>query len=339
MSTYRAIQVTGARNFSLVERELVEPGRGQVRIRVEACGVCHSDAVGVEGMRPDPSAPVVPGHEIVGVIDAVGEGIEDWRAGDRVGVGYLAGYCGTCERCRRGDFVTCSRQPAMGSDLDGGYAESVIALASGLVRVPDGLSAIEAAPLLCAGLTTFMGLRLVDAAPGRLVAVQGIGGLGHLAVQYAARQGYRVAAIARGAGKAELALRLGADHYIDSASEDPGEALQALGGAAAVIATASNAPSMSPLIAGLSPRGRLVVLGVDVQDPIAVDTVTLTFGGREVIGSITGKPVDNEDNLAFALHRDVRPMVEVMPLADAPKAYEHMMSGNARFRVVLDTTA
>jgi propanol-preferring alcohol dehydrogenase len=339
MTTYRAMQVTGARNFELVERELREPARGQVRIRVEACGVCHSDVLGVEGMRADPSAPVVPGHEIVGVIDAVGEGISTWQIGDRVGVGFLAGHCGECERCRRGDFVTCTNQPTMGSDLDGGYAESVIALANGLVRIPDGLSAVEAAPLLCAGLTTYMGLRFADTAPGALIAVQGIGGLGHLGIQYAARQGYRVAAIARGTQKAELATRLGAHHYIDSGAEDPGEALQALGGAAAVIATASNAPSMSPLVAGLSPRGRLVVVGVDVQEPISVNTAALTFGGRQIIGSLTGKPVDNEDNLAFALRNDVRPMTEVLPLSEASKAYERMMSGNARFRVVLDTTA
>ncbi|MEU3186669.1 alcohol dehydrogenase catalytic domain-containing protein [Streptomyces sp. NPDC006923] len=333
------MQVTGARNFSLVERELVDPGRGQVRIRVEACGVCYSDGLGVEGLRADPSTPVVPGHEIVGVIDAVGEAISNWKVGDRVGVGFLAGHCGECERCRRGDFVTCSRQPAMGSDRDGGYAESVIAQANGLVRIPDGLSAVEAAPLLCAGLTAYMGLRLVDAAPGGLVAVQGIGGLGHLAVQYAAKQGFRVAAIARGGGKTDLALKLGAHHYIDSENLDPGEALQALGGATAVIATASDAPSMSPLLAGLNPRGRLVVLGIDVAASISVNTVTLAFGGRQVIGSLTGKPIDNEDNLAFALHSDVRPMTEVLPLADAPKAYEHMRSGRARFRVVLDTTA
>jgi propanol-preferring alcohol dehydrogenase len=338
MSTYRAFEVTGSRNFALVERELVEPLPGQVRIRVEACGVCHTDVLAVEGLRADPFAPIVPGHEIVGVIDAVGAGVNAWRVGERVGVGFLAGHCGECEFCRRGDFVNCAAQDQTGTTVDGGYAEVAYAKASGLVRIPDGMDSIEAAPLLCAGLTTFGALRQVDARPGALVAVQGIGGLGHLGLQYANKLGFRVAAIARGTDKAELAAKLGAAHYIDSASEDPGAALQKLGGAAAIVATAASGASMTPLVAGLAPRGHLVVVGA-AQDPISVQTTELIFGTRTISGSVTGSSIENEDNLAFSLARGVHPMNEVLPLADAPKAYEHMMSGQARFRVVLDMTS
>jgi propanol-preferring alcohol dehydrogenase len=335
MSTYRAFEVTGSRKFELVEREMPEPLPGHVRLRVEACGVCHSDVLAVEGMRPDPSSPVVPGHEVVGVIDAVGPGVTTWRVGERVGVGFLNGHCGVCDFCRRGDFVNCEDQPQTGSDVDGGYAEVVVARASGLVRIPEGMSPIDAAPLLCAGLTVFSALQQIDSAPGALVAVQGIGGLGHLGVQYANKLGFRVAAIARGTGKAELAKRLGADYYIDSSAEDAGEALRALGGAAAVVATAASGASMSPLVSGLAPRGRMVVVGA-APDPIQVQTIDLIFGTRTVSGSLTGSSIDNEDNLRFAEARDVRPMIEVMPLAQAPQAYERMMSGEARFRIVLN---
>ncbi|GHH83681.1 alcohol dehydrogenase [Streptomyces sulfonofaciens] len=338
MPTYRAIEVTGTRNFSWVERELGEPGPGHVRLKVLACGVCHSDVLAVEGMRPDPSTPAVPGHEIVGVVDAVGPGVGSWRVGDRVGVGFLGGHCGECEYCRRGDFVNCEDQPWMGGGLDGGYAEYVLARGSGLVRIPEGLPATEAAPLLCAGLTTFTALRGIDGAPGSLVAVQGIGGLGHLAVQYAVQLGFRVAAIARGGEKAELAGKLGADHYIDSTAEDPGEALRALGGAVGVVATAASGASMSPLVPGLKPRGRLMVVGA-APDPLSVLTSDLIFGTRSISGSLTGSSIDNEDNLRFAAARGVRPLTEVMALSEAPKAYAHMMSGQARFRVVLDTAA
>lgn len=335
MPTYRAFEVTGSRNFQLVDRELVEPLPGHVRLRVEACGVCHSDVVGVEGMREDPSSPIVPGHEIVGVIDAVGAGVKTWKAGQRVGVGFLAGHCGECEFCRRGDFVNCADQAQTGTTVDGGYAEFAYAKASGLVRIPDGMSAIEAAPLLCAGLTTFTALRQIENRPGALVAVQGIGGLGHLGLQYAKKLGFRVAAIARGTDKAELAKKLGADHYIDSAAEDPGAALQKLGGALAIVATAASGASMSPLIPGLAPRGRMVVVGA-APDPLSVQTMDLIFGTRAVGGSLTGSSIDNEDNLGFSLAQGIHPMTEVLPLSDAPKAYEHMMSGKARFRVVLE---
>jgi propanol-preferring alcohol dehydrogenase len=335
MSTYRAFEVTGARNFELVTREVPEPPPGHVRLRVESCGVCHSDVLAVEGLRADPSRPVVPGHEVVGVIDAVGEGVGAWRIGDRVGVGFLNGHCGECTPCRRGDFVNCLDQPQTGTTTDGGYAEVLIARSSGLVRVPDGMSPVEVAPLLCAGLTTFTALRRLDARPGALVAVQGIGGLGHLGLQYAARLGYRVAAIARGREKEKLAVELGASHYIDSSAEDPAAALQKLGGADAVIATAASGASMTPLVPGLAPRGNLVVVGV-APDPVSVSTADLVLGSRTVTGSLTGHSIENEDNLEFSNRFGIRPMVETMSLEQAPEAYERMMSGEARFRVVLD---
>ncbi len=336
MATYRAYEVTGKRNFRLVERELVAPPAGQVRIRVEANGVCHSDMLAVEGLRADPSVPVVPGHELVGVIDAIGDGVKVWQVGDRVGVGFLGGHCGVCDFCRRGDFVNCTDQPVTGAAVDGGYAEVAYARASGLARVPEGLSPVDAGPLLCAGITTFQALSQIDARPGALVAVQGIGGLGHLAVQQANKMGYQVAAIARGTDKAELATKLGAHHYIDAKAEDPGAALKRLGGAAAIIATAASGSSMSPLVPGLAPRGQLLVVGASA-DPITVQTSDLIFGTRSLTGSLTGSAIENEDNLAFSLAQGIRPMVEVLPLSEAPKAYEHMMSGAARFRVVLDT--
>ncbi|HEY3708005.1 MAG TPA: alcohol dehydrogenase catalytic domain-containing protein [Amycolatopsis sp.] len=338
MTTYRAFEVTGSRRFRLVERELAEPLPGQVRVKVEYCGVCHSDVLGVEGLRAHPEQPVVPGHEIVGVIDAVGAGVRAWQVGERVGIGFLAGHCGECEHCRRGDFVNCADQPQTGSDVDGGYAEYAYARTSGLARVPEGLSSVDAAPLLCAGLTTYSALGQIDARPGSLVAVQGIGGLGHLGVQYAKALGYRVAAIARGTDKAALAAKLGADHYIDSSAEDPGPALQALGGAAAIVATAASGASMSPLAAGLAPRGRLIVVGA-AADPIEVQTSDLIFGTRTVSGSLTGSSIENEDSLAFAKARGIHPMTEVLPFAEAPQAYERMLSGQARFRVVLELGA
>ena len=335
MSTYRAYQVTRQRQFELVERDVVDPQPGHARVRVLSCGVCHSDVLGVEGVRPDPSVPMVPGHEIVGVVDAVGAGVTAWNPGDRVGLGFLGGHCGECTYCRRGDFVNCTNQPQPGTDTDGGYAEMVYARSSGLVRVPDALNPLEAAPLLCAGITTFNALRNADAPLGALVAVQGIGGLGHIGIQQAKQLGYRTVAIARGSEKAELAISLGADEYIDSAAVDPGAALQDLGGAAVIVATAASGASMSPLVAGLVPRGQLVVVGA-AEDPISVQTSDLIFGGRSIVGSLTGSSIENEDNLAFSVAHGIRPMVEVMSLDDAPKAYERMMSGAARFRVVLD---
>lgn len=338
MSTYRAFTVTGSQQFELTTREVVAPLPGQVRLRVETCGVCHSDVVAVEGLRANPEHPVVPGHEIVGVIDAVGDGVKAWRVGDRVGVGYLGGHCGECEFCRRGDFVNCTDQDQVGTTMDGGYAEVAYARASGLVRIPDGMTSIEAAPLLCAGITTFSALQQITGRPGALVAIQGIGGLGHLGVQYASKLGYRVVAIARGTEKAALAAELGADHYIDSSAENPGEALQKLGGAAAIVATAASGASMSPLVAGLAPRGQLIVVGA-APDPISVETVELIFGTRTISGSLTGTSIENEDNLVFAASNGIHPMNEVLPFTEAPKAYARMLSGEARFRVVLDMAA
>jgi propanol-preferring alcohol dehydrogenase len=338
MSTYRAFEATGVHNLRLVERELVDPAPGQVRLRVEACGVCHTDALAIEGLRADPTQPLVPGHEIVGVIDAVGAGVTAWQPGDRVGVGFLNGHCGECEPCRRGDFVNCLNQPQTGTTTDGGYAEVAYARASGLVRIPDGLSAIDAAPLLCAGLTTFTALQRGHARAGSLVAVQGIGGLGHLALQYARSLGYRVAAVARGEEKEALARKLGADEYIDSTAVDPGEALRELGGASIIVATASSGASMNPLVRGLAPNGTLVVVGA-APDPLTVSTPDLIFGNHSIVGSLTGSSIENEDNLAFSLAHDVRPSVEVVPFAQAMEGYERMLSGKARFRVVLDTAA
>jgi propanol-preferring alcohol dehydrogenase len=338
MTTFQALQVTGEHNFLLVDRELVDPEPGHVRIRIEACGVCHSDVLAVEGLRADPSAPIVPGHEIVGVIDAVGAGVHAWHVGERVGVGYLGGQCNECDPCRRGDFVNCENQPTTGTTVDGGYAEYAYARVSGLVRVPEGLSSVDAAPLLCAGLTVLSALRKAGAYPGALVAVQGIGGLGHLAVQYAKHLGFEVAAIARDTGKEALARQLGADHYIDSKIVDPGVALAELGGAVAIVATAADGASMSPLIPGLAPNGKLMVVGAG-GDPIAVHTPDLLFGTRAVIGTLTGSAIENEDNLKFSLRNGVRPMIEVVPWQEAPTAYAKMMAGQARFRMVLDMTA
>jgi alcohol dehydrogenase, propanol-preferring len=338
MATYQAFEVTGKRNFRLVERELVDPAPNHVRLRVEYSGICGTDVFVVEGYRPGAEQPTVPGHEIVGVIDAVGPGVHNWQVGDRVGVGFLAGHCWECDFCRRGDFVNCSNQLQTGTSFDGGYAEVAYARASGLVRIPDGLPAEEAAPLLCAGLTMYTAVQQVVAHPGALVAVQGIGGLGHLALQYARNLGYRVVAIARGAEKGKLARELGAQHYIDSTESDVTAALQELGGASAIIATASSGSSMSPLVGGLAPRGKLIVVGA-AADPIEVSTPELLFGTRTIQGVLTGTPIENEDNLAFSAANGVRPRIELFPLSEAPKAYEHMLAGKARFRVILNAAA
>jgi propanol-preferring alcohol dehydrogenase len=334
VETYRAVQVTEPGRLALAELPLPTPGPGQVRVRVEACGVCHTDAVTVEGMMPV-DFPRVPGHEVVGRIDAVGDGVTDWAVGRRVGVGYLGGHCGQCARCRRGDFVNCLDQPLTGMHVDGGYAEALVVRESGLVAIPDELDSVEAAPLLCAGLTTFNALRNSGARAGDLVAVLGIGGLGHLGVQYARRMGFRVVAIARGAEKEALALELGAHLYIDSVAQDAAAELTKLGGARLILATASSAPAMSALIPGLAPGGELLVVGADAE-PVRVATTDLLFGERSVRGALTGSSADNEDTLAFSVLQDVRARIEVVPLAEAPAAYARMMSNQARFRIVLD---
>ncbi|MEU4419966.1 alcohol dehydrogenase catalytic domain-containing protein [Actinoplanes sp. NPDC024001] len=334
--TYRAMTVTGHRRFDLVQRERREPAPGQVRIEVEACGVCRTDELAVDGLRADPQTPLVPGHEIIGVISAVGPGVDDsWRAGDRVGVGFLGGQDNTCQACRRGDFVNCTDQPLTGTGVDGGYAEVTYARATGLVRIPHGTDPLNEAPLLCAGLTVYNALLSGRARPGSLVAVQGIGGLGHLGIQYAKALGYRVAAIARGTAKATLATELGADEFIDSTVTDPGAALQKLGGAAVIVATSAAGSAMSALVPGLGRRGELVVVGAD-PEPLQIRPADLIFGGHTVRGSLTGTSIENEDNLEFARRHGVRSYNEVFPLSEAAEAYQRMISGEARFRVVLD---
>jgi len=333
-ATYKAFEVVRPGTMQLTERPLQEPAAGQVRIRVEACGICHSDSATVEGLLPGLAFPRVPGHEVVGKIDAMGPGVSGWRIGQRVGVGFLGGHCGQCQSCRRGDFVNCTSQPVTGAHFDGGYAEVMTAFQSGLVAIPDGLSSVDAAPLLCAGLTTFNALRRSSAKPGDLVAILGIGGLGHLGVQFAAHMGFTVVAVARGAEKQDLARKLGAQHYVDSSAGDPAAALKALGGAKVILATASDSKSMSGIMGGLAARGRMVVLGVG-SEPIQVSPLQLLFSSVGVEGALTGSPIDNEDTLGFSLMQGIKPMIETVPLEKAEEGYRKMMSNKARFRMVL----
>ncbi|WP_095987380.1 alcohol dehydrogenase [Cystobacter fuscus] len=336
-ATYRAVQALGGGRLELVERPLPRPGPGQVLLTVEACGICHTDALTVEGGFPGLEYPRVPGHEVVGHIAAVGERVAArWKVGQRVGVGFLSGRCGECESCRRGDFVNCASQPLTGIHFDGGYAEAMIADQHGLVAIPEEFSAVDAAPLLCAGVTTFNALRKSPARQGDLVVIQGIGGLGHLGIQFARHMGYRTVAIARGAGKKAMALELGAHHYIDSAAEDPAKALQALGGASVIVATASSPASMGPLLGGLKSQGRLVIVGAGAE-PLQVPVTELLFGERSISGSNTGSPVEAEDMLNFSLLRDIRARIETLPLARAAEGYAKMMRNEARFRMVLTT--
>ena len=333
-TTYSAVEVTRPGLLQLTQRPLKEPAAGQVRIRVEACGVCHSDSVTVDGLLPGITFPRVPGHEVVGKIDAIGQGVSGWKIGQRVGVGFLGGHCGQCQSCRRGDFVNCTNQPISGAHFDGGYAEVMMAFPNGLVAIPDGLNSVEAAPLLCAGLTTFNALRKSTAKPGELVAILGIGGLGHLGVQFAAHMGFKVVAVARGAEKEQLATKLGAHHYIDSSAGDPSAALQALGGAKLILATASDSNAMSAIMGGLATRGRMVVVGVGAE-AIQVSPFQLLFSSVGLEGSLTGSPIENEDTLAFSLLQGVKPMIETFPLEKAEEAYRRMMNNKARFRIVL----
>ena len=332
---YKAIQVTKPGEFAAVMKPLVDPGPGQVRIRVEASGVCHSDAGTVEGSFPI-DWPRVPGHEVVGRIDALGSGVQGWAVGQRVGVGFLGGPCGYCEFCRNGDLVNCRNQEFTGVHSDGGYAEVMIAKATGLTRIPDDLSSAGAAPLLCAGLTTFSALRNAPAKAGELVAVLGIGGLGHLGVQYARHMGFEVAAIGRGTGSAELAKKLGAHHYIDSAASDPAAALQALGGAKVILITASGGKTLAATFKGLRPGGVSIDLGVG-PEPIEITSMDLIFGERKVAGSPTGNPATGDATLRFSALSGVSAMIETVPLEQAAEAYARMMEGKARFRIVLVT--
>jgi len=334
MAKMKAVQVPkpGA-DFEIVEREIPEPGSGHVRIRVQACGVCHSDTITKDGLLPGIAYPRVPGHEVAGVIDAVGAGVTGWKKGQRVGVGWHGGQDGTCLACRRGDFVNCANVKICGVSYDGGYQEFMVAPVEALAHMPDSLNDVEAAPLMCAGITTFNALRHGGALPSDLVAIQGIGGLGHLGIQFAKKSGYRVAAIGRG-GDADLAKKLGADIYVDSSKADPAAELQKLGGASVILATAPSGKSMSGLIDGLGPNGTLVVIGAS-PDPIEVNPVQLIFGKKRIHGWAAGIPTDSEDTLRFAEMTGVRPMIEKYPLIKAAEGYARMMSGKAEFRVVL----
>ena len=321
-------------DFEIVEREIPQPGPGQVRIRVQACGVCHSDMLTKEGAWPGIVYPRVPGHEVAGVIDAAGSGVTQWTKGQRVGVGWHGGQDGTCLACRRGDFANCANLKVSGISYDGGYQEYMVAPVEALARMPESLDAAEAAPLMCAGITTFNALRHSGAMPNDLVAVQGIGGLGHLGIQFAQKFGYKVAAIGRGPENSVLAKKLGASVYIDSAAENPAEELKKLGGARVILATAPNSKSMSALIDGLGDNGTLVVVGATF-DPIEVSPIQLIQDKKNIQGWASGIPTDSEDTLRFAELTGVRPMIEKYPLAKAGEAYTRMMSGHAQFRVVL----
>jgi D-arabinose 1-dehydrogenase-like Zn-dependent alcohol dehydrogenase len=320
--------------FEVVEREIPTPGFREVRIKVQACGVCHSDAFTKEGHWPGIQYPRIPGHEVAGIIDEVGDGVSGWKKGQRVGVGWHGGHDGTCLECRRGDFRNCRNLQITGISYDGGYQEYMVAPTTALVAIPDDLSDVDAAPLLCAGITTYNALRHSGALPGDLVAVQGIGGLGHLGVQFAAKFGYRVAAIGRGAGNADRARELGATAYIDSAATNPAQALQKLGGAKVILATAPSSKAMSALIDGLAPNGRLMVIGA-AFDPIEVTPIQLISGSRSIQGWASGTPTDSEDTLRFAELSGVRALIETYPLEQAEEAYARMLSGKAVFRVVL----
>jgi D-arabinose 1-dehydrogenase-like Zn-dependent alcohol dehydrogenase len=335
MAKMQAVQVARAGGpLERVERDVPAPAPGEVRLRVEACGVCHSDSLTVEGQWPNLAFPRIPGHEIAGVIDATGPGVEGWRIGQRVGVGWFGGNCGHCEPCRRGWLIDCRNLRIPGISYDGGYAEAMVAPVNALAAIPDEFAAAEAAPLLCAGVTTFNALRHSGALPGDVVAILGVGGLGHLGVQFANKLGFRTVAIARGADKEVLSRTLGAHHFIDSAREDVAAALNRLGGARAVLATVASAKAMTPVIGGLAVRGRLIAIGVDAE-PLQVSSVQLIGASRSIVGHASGAAIDSEDTLGFSLLSGVRPMIETMPLARAAEAYARMMSGEARFRMVL----
>ncbi len=321
-------------DFEIVEREIPAPGAGQARIRVQACGICHSDMFTKENLWPGITYPRVPGHEIAGGIDEVGAGVVEWKKGQRVGVGWHGGHCGHCLSCRKGDFANCPNLMVPGMSYDGGYQEYMIAPVTALAAMPESLEAAEAAPLLCAGITTFNSLRHSGALPGDLVAVQGIGGLGHLGIQFASKFGYKVVAVGRGPENAALARKLGASVYLDSKAVNAAEELQKLGGARVILATAPSSKAMSELINGLGMNGKMVVVGA-APEPIEVSPIQLISGRKSVQGWSSGIPTDSEDTLRFAELRGVRPMIETYPLEKANEAYARMMSGKAEFRVVL----
>ncbi len=335
-NTYKAVEVSAPGVLRVVDRQVSEPAAGQVRIRVEACGICHTDAATVMGIYPGLTLPRVPGHEVVGRVEALGSGVSRWKIGQRVGIGLIAGEDGACEPCRRGDIVNCQNPVVSGVTVDGGYAEVMIAESRGIASIPDELNSVEAAPLLCAGITTYNALRNAGLRGGDLVAVQGIGGLGHLGIQFARHMGFHTVAIGRGREKEKLAKDLGAHVYIDTAVDDAAAVLQRMGGARAILATAPSGGAMGPLVSGLAARGRLIVVAVP-EDQMQLSAFPLVFGGRSIYGTLAGTAIDTEDTLAFSVLENIRPMIETVPLEQAAEAYARMMQGKARFRMVLTT--
>ena len=335
MATMKAVQVSKAGgDFEIVEREIPQPGPMQVRIKVQACGICHSDALVKEGHWPGVKYPRVPGHEVAGVIDEIGAGVTIWNKGQKVGAGWHGGHCFECDACRRGDFISCQNEKITGISYDGGYAEYMIAPEEAVAAMPDGISADEAAPLLCAGITTFNALRNAGARPGDVVAVQGIGGLGHLGVQYASKMGFHTVAIGRGGDKEALAKKLGADQYIDSSATDAARELKKLGGARIILATAPDSKTIASVVDGLSVNGKLLIVAAP-GEPMQVNPVALIMGRRSIQGWPSGVAPDSEDTMRFSSRTGVRPMIERYPLEKAAEGYQQMISGKVRFRVVL----
>jgi D-arabinose 1-dehydrogenase-like Zn-dependent alcohol dehydrogenase len=334
MATMKAVQVTRAgAPFELVEREIPEPAAGQVRVKVEACGVCHSDVLVRSAAFPGLTLPRIPGHEVAGRVEAVGARVTAWKKGDRVGIGWHGGHCGECPACRKGSFINCVKPGITGITHDGGYAEYVVAPSESLARIPDGLSAVEAGPLLCAGVTTYNALRNSGARPGDTVAVQGIGGLGHLGIQYAAKMGFRTVAVSRGADKEALARQLGAHEYVDTARGPAAEALQKLGGADVVLATAPSSEALAGAVGGLKARGTLLIVAAP-PEPFQVSAFAL-LSGRKIVGWPSGSAIDSEDTMSFSALTGVRPRTETFRLEQAEEAYQKMMSSKVRFRAVL----
>jgi D-arabinose 1-dehydrogenase-like Zn-dependent alcohol dehydrogenase len=337
MRRMRSVQVSKPSGpFEIVERDIPEPGAAQVRIKVQSCGICHSDSVTKDGLFPGIQYPRVPGHEIAGIIDEIGVGVTEWKRGQRVAVGWHGGHCGHCESCRRGDFVTCQYAQVPGISYDGGYADYMITPTVALASIPDRLSATEAAPLMCAGITTYNALRNSGARVGDVVAILGIGGLGHLGIQFAAKMGFRTIAIARGKDKEEMVTKLGAIHYIDSQSQNVVEELVKLGGAKVILATLPSGKAMSAVLGGLSVNGKLIMIGAS-NDTVEVPPLLFISGRRSIVGWPSGTSIDSQDTLSFSVLSGVRSMNEVFPLERAPEAYDLMISGKARFRVVLTT--
>jgi D-arabinose 1-dehydrogenase-like Zn-dependent alcohol dehydrogenase len=335
MPSMKAMQVAKpGGDFELVERKIPDPGRAQVRIKVEACGICHSDVIVKQGGWPGLQYPRVPGHEVAGRIDAVGADVTNWKVGQRAGVGWHGGHCFVCDFCRRGDFVLCRNEKVTSVHHDGGYAEYMVSPAEAVAAIPDDLPAADAAPLMCAGITVFNAMRNAGGRPGDLVAVQGIGGLGHLGIQYARQMGFNTVAIGRGPDKEPLARKLGAGVYIDTAAANPAEALQKLGGARMILATAPDSKSMSALVDGLAPGGKLLIVGAGL-DPLTITPLQILLSRKSIQGWPSGTAKDSEETLAFSAQTGVRPMIERYPLEKAAEGYEQMMSGRARFRVVL----